>query len=413
MTENLKIAVIGNPNIGKSSFVSNLAYDDRVLVSNKSGETTKSNSYYLKNEQEIIYELYDTPGFDNHEEVLEYIENNKKTNSNIYNLVEEFIEKNKHKEEFSKDIEILQVLIKKPIIVYIVNSSQEYNPSFGASIEIIKKFDLDLFLIYNQHDENKDKKNSWKDIEKFFNYSFDFNVLNLTYNDKKSFFEKIKANIKNIDKKDEQLERVIDVLKKDFKRRLDKSFLQLCDILYKIVNEEEKYSQNSFSEIEKGKEEFKNKLFKKKESFYKCIEQEWGFNKLEKELENFKNIEIYSKESNETIKEVKRFLLSKLPKNFKIFYFLIEEDKTVLKLHEEYKFDFFREMYLYIELISLKNHAKRNVIHLKNTQDSSDFPFEKKDINKILKEKNKDKFTKDLNKIMGENYEKKYYEIFL
>lgn len=413
MTENLKIAVIGNPNIGKSSFVSNLAYDDRVLVSNKSGETTKSNSYYLKNEQEIIYELYDTPGFDNHEEVLEYIENNKKTNSNIYNLVEEFIEKNKHKEEFSKDIEILQVLIKKPIIVYIVNSSQEYNPSFGASIEIIKKFDLDLFLIYNQHDENKDKKNSWKDIEKFFNYSFDFNVLNLTYNDKKSFFEKIKANIKNIDKKDEQLERVIDVLKKDFKRRLDKSFLQLCDILYKIVNEEEKYSQNSFSEIEKGKEEFKNKLFKKKESFYKCIEQEWGFNKLEKELENFKNIEIYSKESNEIIKEVKRFLLSKLPENFKIFYFLIEEDKTVLKLHEEYKFDFFREMYLYIELISLKNHAKRNVIHLKNTQDSSDFPFEKKDINKILKEKNKDKFTKDLNKIMGENYEKKYYEIFL
>lgn len=410
MTENLKIAVIGNPNIGKSSFVSNLAYDDRVSVSNKSGETTKSNSYYLKNEQEIIYELYDTPGFDNHEEVLEYIENNKKTNSNIYNLVEEFIEKNKHKEEFSKDIEILQVLIKKPIIVYIVNSSQEYNPSFGTSIEIIKRFDLDLFLIYNQHDENKDKKNSWKDIEKIFNYSFDFNVLNLTYNDKKSFFEKIKANIKDIDKKDEQLKKVIDVLKKDFERRLDNSFLQLCDILYKIINEKATSSKNNLAQTE---EKFKNRLLNIKKSFYKHVEEEWGFNKLEKELEDFTNIEIYSEESKKIINEVKRFLLSKLPKKFTIFYFSIEEDKTVLKLHEEYKFDFFRKMYSYIVLISLKSHAKRNVINLRNTQDSSDFPFDEKNIINILKEIDKDKFTKDLNKIMRETYKERNYEIFL
>ncbi len=47
------------------------------LYLQKSGETTLSSCHPLKIANEIVYELYDTPGFNNDEELLDYIEDNE------------------------------------------------------------------------------------------------------------------------------------------------------------------------------------------------------------------------------------------------------------------------------------------------------------------------------------------------
>ena len=77
MNDCLKIAIVGIPNEGKSSFVSTLAYNDGISVSSNSGETTLSSKHSLKIKSEVVYELYDTPGFDDDEGVLNYINDNK------------------------------------------------------------------------------------------------------------------------------------------------------------------------------------------------------------------------------------------------------------------------------------------------------------------------------------------------
>ena len=136
MNNNLKIAIVGDPNKGKSSFVSTFAYNDGIAVSSKSGETIKSSCHPLKIKDETVYELYDTPGFNNDEELLEYINENETKFLNVYQLITNFIEEYKESYDFSKDIEILKVLKEKPIVVYIVNSSTKYNSNFDCSLEI-------------------------------------------------------------------------------------------------------------------------------------------------------------------------------------------------------------------------------------------------------------------------------------
>ena len=112
MNNHLKIAIIGDPNKGKSSLVSTLAYDDNVKVSSKSGETSLSKSFPLRIDDEIIYELYDTPGFDNYEVLLDFIDDNEDKYSDFNALLEAFIKEYKNDNDFKKDIEIYKVLLQ-------------------------------------------------------------------------------------------------------------------------------------------------------------------------------------------------------------------------------------------------------------------------------------------------------------
>jgi small GTP-binding protein len=69
-----KFAVVGHPNKGKSSIVSSLALDDSVQISDTPGTTTKKRSFPLTVDGKIIYELFDTPGFQRARKVLAWLE---------------------------------------------------------------------------------------------------------------------------------------------------------------------------------------------------------------------------------------------------------------------------------------------------------------------------------------------------
>ncbi len=73
ITQIPKIAVVGRPNVGKSSFVNALLNEERNIVSNEAGTTRDSiNSYYNYFGKEFI--LTDTAGIRKKAKVTEYIE---------------------------------------------------------------------------------------------------------------------------------------------------------------------------------------------------------------------------------------------------------------------------------------------------------------------------------------------------
>ncbi len=68
-----KFAVVGHPNKGKSSIVSTLALDDSVQIGNIPGTTQVKRSFPLKVDGKVIYELFDTPGFQRARRVLSWL----------------------------------------------------------------------------------------------------------------------------------------------------------------------------------------------------------------------------------------------------------------------------------------------------------------------------------------------------
>jgi len=58
-----RFAVVGHPNKGKSSIVSSLALDGSIQIGDTPGTTQVKRGFPLKIDGEIVYELFDTPGF--------------------------------------------------------------------------------------------------------------------------------------------------------------------------------------------------------------------------------------------------------------------------------------------------------------------------------------------------------------
>ena len=454
MNDCLKIAIVGIPNEGKSSFVSTLAYNDGISVSSNSGETTLSSKHSLKIGSEVVYELYDTPGFDDDEGVLNYINDNKMKYSDIYELIRSFIKENTEENTFFKDVEILKVLMEKPIVVYIVNSSVKYNSNFDDSLKIIKKFNLPSFIIYNQHDENKNEKASLGDIEKkYFISSFEYNVLNSNFNNKIDFLEMLEKNIQDKNLKN-QLCKSIEILNKDFKRRLDFSYQELSDRFYKIINHTKEYKESDLlkKNIEKKEAEFIEEIKLQEKSFYSLIEKEWGFYNLTKNIKDFKNIEITSKTFGS-----KKYLsigilagagagdaaggqmdvgffgytfgiptvlgtigggivggvssiIGKDKINKKTGGFLNKKTTKLSIDNLNTKLSILSKLCLFVDLLSNRSHAIREEFTLEGKENLFDDIFnneQQKEIRNILKEKDKNKFTTKLKEILLDNYYEK------
>ncbi len=452
----LKIAVIGDPNKGKSSFVSTLAYDDGVSVSSKSGETTLSSCHPLKIANEIVYELYDTPGFNNDEELLDYIEDNEANFEDFYSLINAFIQSYKNNSAYSKDIEICKILIKKPIIIYIADNSLEYNSNYNCQLEIIKKFNLSSFLIFNQK-ENIDKRSTWiNSTSEYFISSFEFNVLSSNFNNKINFLKMLETKIKE-DKSKIQLNKSIKILNKDFKRRLEFSFSNLSDSFYKIINHTSEYKEMNFleSDIQKKEKEFIDKIKNIEKAFYLLVEKEWGFNNLDKDVQYLKDIQIDSNEYTQLFGVSKKVLIvlgaliggttggsigfsldsaslfgsmgmgtaffalgGTITGSLSVLGITNLVDKrtkgfgkqkiTILgPLKLNYKLAILAKMYFFVELISKRSHANRNTFNFKENENLMEKLFNKENRNKIVKIlniKEKEIFIKDLNLLLIKNY---------
>ena len=69
----IKVAVIGKPNVGKSSLINKIAGEERVIVSNIAGTTRDATDTVIENE-EGKYVFIDTAGIRKKSKILEKIE---------------------------------------------------------------------------------------------------------------------------------------------------------------------------------------------------------------------------------------------------------------------------------------------------------------------------------------------------
>ncbi|VAW76272.1 probable integral membrane protein NMA1898 [hydrothermal vent metagenome] len=131
-------AIVGHPNKGKSSIVSTLSQDESVTISPIPGTTTENRHYPMAVDDEVLYELVDTPGFQRARAALEWMRNCSGTAVERADTVRRFVDKHQDDPVFTAECNLLAPILAGAGILYVVDGSRPFGEDYEAEMEILR-----------------------------------------------------------------------------------------------------------------------------------------------------------------------------------------------------------------------------------------------------------------------------------
>ncbi len=293
-------AVVGHPNKGKSSIVSTLAFDDSVQISDTPGTTTKKRSFPLTVDGKVLYELFDTPGFQRARRVLAWLEKHEVPASKKHEVVLAFIEAHKDDERFNDEVQLLEPIMAGAGIIYVVDGSKPYGEEYEAEMEILRWTGQPSMALIN-HIGESDYSQEWKRaLGHYFKMVRTFNPMLATFSQHLLLLESM-AQLK-----EEWIAPVnhsIDLFKAYHEQMFERSANAIAKLMYKSLSHVEQFALTqddaSKEEREQIEERYQVVLRGLEQTSQKQIEQIWNHHHLEKEQESltFEGVDLFSKES--------------------------------------------------------------------------------------------------------------------
>ena len=295
-----KFAVVGHPNKGKSSIVSSLALDDSVQISDTPGTTIKKRSFPLKVDGKVLYELFDTPGFQRARGVLAWLEQHDVSAHRKHEVVQMFINEHKDNPRFNDEIELLEPIMAGAGIIYVVDGSKPYGEEYETEMEILRWTGQPSMALINHIDED-DYSEEWKRaLEHYFKMVRTYNPMHPSLEQhigilesmaqlKEEWIKPVKASIKLFERYQEQ--------------RLEQSSRIIAKLLYDALSYIENLSflseKATTDDEETLEQNYKNRLRQFEIRAQKEIEKIWNHDHLKKEevLLTFEGMDLFSKES--------------------------------------------------------------------------------------------------------------------
>jgi Domain of unknown function (DUF3482)/50S ribosome-binding GTPase len=131
-------AVVGHPNKGKSSIVATLAEDESVVISPDPGTTRRARSFRMRSDDQVLYELVDTPGFQRPRATLAWLQEHERGASARPAVVREFVAAHAQDEKFHDECELLRPILDGAGILYVVDGAHPYGAEYEAEMEILR-----------------------------------------------------------------------------------------------------------------------------------------------------------------------------------------------------------------------------------------------------------------------------------
>ncbi|MEM8845059.1 MAG: GTPase/DUF3482 domain-containing protein [Pseudomonadota bacterium] len=133
-----RFAVVGHPNKGKSSIVSTLVEMSEIPISNTPGSTYKSQSYAMRIQNQTLYNLIDTPGFQRPHIVLSWLQSHCQTADARPRAISKFLSEHRDHPDYVNECELLKPLVDGAGILYVVDGSKPYGSEYEAEMEILR-----------------------------------------------------------------------------------------------------------------------------------------------------------------------------------------------------------------------------------------------------------------------------------
>ncbi len=293
-------AVVGHPNKGKSSIVSSLAMDDTIAISDTPGTTTHKRRFPLKVDGEVLYELYDTPGFQRARQALAWLKQHDVSADKRHEVVEAFIRAHQEDERFHDEIELLAPIMAGAGIIYVVDASKPYGEEYEAEMEILRWTGQPSMALINQIGES-DYSAEWRRaLGNYFQIVRSFDPMHLSLEQHLKVLESM-AQLR--EEWTAQVKRSIALFESYHARLIERSATVITKLLYHALSHVERYvlgeDEVQASQKQALEMQYKGRLRRFEEESQQRIEQIWNHRNLKKEEREltFEGIDLFSEES--------------------------------------------------------------------------------------------------------------------
>ena len=295
-----KFAVVGHPNKGKSSIVSTLAFDDSVQISDTPGTTTKKRSFPLKVDGKVLYELFDTPGFQRARRVLAWLEKHDVSADKKHEVVQAFINEHKEDERFNDEIELLEPIMAGAGIIYVVDGSKPYGEEYEAEMEILRWTGQPSMALINLIDDTNYVEEWKRALGHYFKMVRVYNPMKADFTQHLNLLESM-AQLN--EEWTEPVKASIILFKQYHEQMFEQSASSITQLIYHSLSHVERQSLDheevTVEEKEIIQSNYKEALRSYEQKSQKKIEKIWNHDHLQKVQESllFDSMDLFSKES--------------------------------------------------------------------------------------------------------------------
>lgn len=224
--------MVGHPNKGKSSIVATLARDDSVEIRPEPGTTRRSARYPMRVDDEVLYELVDTPGFERPKAALDWMRKHETTAAKHPDVVREFIRAHLREPRFAHEVELLGPVMNGAGILYVVDGGVPYGPEYEAEMEILRWTGQPSMALINPIGR-ADHVGEWEAaLSQFFRVVRVFNAVTAEF-DKR--LELLRAFAQLREAWRAPLERAVEVLRSDRARRRQRAARHIADMIVNMT----------------------------------------------------------------------------------------------------------------------------------------------------------------------------------
>ena len=299
-SNNPRFAVVGQPNKGKSSIVSTLAHDESVQISDIPGTTARQRSFPLQIDGRILYELFDTPGFQRARAMLEWLEREEVPADRKADRVRRFVYEHRQDPRFHDEIELLEPILDGAGIIYVVDGSKPYGPEYEAEMEILRWTGQPSMALINLIDDT-DYVEEWKRaLGHYFRMVRIFNPMEADFSQHIALLESM-AQLR--EEWTAPVKEAIDIFARYRLQKISDSAHIISELIVNslgyIASLPISGEEASQKEKESVLELYKAHLRKLEESSHRKIADIWHHSRLEKEaaLPLFEDMDLFSRES--------------------------------------------------------------------------------------------------------------------
>lgn len=184
MSEAPRFAVVGRVNKGKSSVIATLAEDDRVAISPLPGTTRTCEEFVVRVDDEPLFTLVDTPGFEDAPAALAWLESTSPAAHERRQRVEALVAEHSGTPDFEEERELLTPILSGAMILYVVDGTKPYRDNYASEMEVLRWTGQPSMALINRIGDG-DYTEAWRSaLNQYFKVVRDFDAHSASFDER-------------------------------------------------------------------------------------------------------------------------------------------------------------------------------------------------------------------------------------
>ncbi len=229
-------AIVGHPNKGKSSIVATLAEDESVAISPDPGTTRIARSFRMRIDDQVLYELFDTPGFQRPRAILEWLRQHERGADARTQVVREFVAQHANEDRYRNEVELLKPILAGAGVLYVVDGAHPYGAEYEPEMEVLRWTGQPRMALINMIGPG-DYVEEWRRaLNQYFSIVRIFDAQRADFSKRLELLRAFRELGEGDDRFSAALDHAVNVLEADRKERRHRAASEITDLLIDVLS---------------------------------------------------------------------------------------------------------------------------------------------------------------------------------